>query len=97
MGPGTLGASAEGVAHLEEPVSDRRKFCAFVGALSAGVALRAPTEAEAGPRGTVENRRPELKPLPLIRAGADQIPHRRLGRHEQTVSILGVGGHHLGD
>jgi uncharacterized protein len=31
------------------------------------------------------------------RAGADEIPRRPLGRTGLDVSILGVGGHHLGD
>jgi aryl-alcohol dehydrogenase-like predicted oxidoreductase len=34
---------------------------------------------------------------PDARAPADAIPTRPLGRADAKVSILGVGGHHLGE
>ncbi|HZT43232.1 MAG TPA: aldo/keto reductase [Chthonomonadaceae bacterium] len=36
-------------------------------------------------------------PLPMTNTGSDQIPHKPLGKTGETVSILGMGGHHLGD
>ncbi len=38
-----------------------------------------------------------LPPLAMTNTGTDQIPHKSLGKTGLDVSILGCGGHHLGD
>jgi len=40
---------------------------------------------------------PELEPLPMTNTGPGQIPHKPLGRTGVTLSVLGMGGHHLGE
>jgi uncharacterized protein len=35
-------------------------------------------------------------PRQMNNVGADQIPHRRLGKTGERVSIIGLGGYHLG-
>jgi aryl-alcohol dehydrogenase-like predicted oxidoreductase len=40
---------------------------------------------------------PPLAPLPMTNTGSDQIPRKPLGKTGLEVSVLGCGGHHLGD
>jgi uncharacterized protein len=40
---------------------------------------------------------PPPAPLPMTNTGLDQIPRKPLGKTGLEVSILGCGGHHLGD
>ena len=65
----------------------RRHFMKTIGTLGAGAALAAAdgtTAFAAEPANTPANARGE-------------IPKRRLGRASAEISILGIGGHHLGD
>src|SRR4051812_17523566 len=40
---------------------------------------------------------PPRSPLPLSHTDTEQIPHKPLGKTGVSVSILAMGGHHLGD
>ena len=74
----------------------RRQFFQTASALGAGVAFAGMAEAQD------ENKAagapaPHMDPLPMTNTGPDQIPQRALGKTGANVSILGMGGHHLGD
>jgi uncharacterized protein len=77
-----VGARAAGAVDV-----DRRRFLqaglAATGTLVAATTLPGSVVAAAGP-------------LPMTNTGADQIPRRPLGRTDERVSIIGVGGYHIG-
>jgi len=69
------------------PDIDRRRFLhaclAGAGAIAAGSLLHSSAAAAA-------------PPLAMTNTGSDQIPRKPLGRTGEQVSILGLGGYHLG-
>jgi len=65
----------------------RRQFIGTVGMLGAGTALGAYGAEQPG----------EPTASGQVTGQSQEIPRRRLGRADVQVSILGVGGHHLGD
>ncbi len=88
--------SSEGT-HL----STRRQFIATGAAVGAGIAVEMTAEAQGQPS-TPKGRdmaadMPDYAPLPMTNTGSDQIPRRQFGQHNEQVSIIGMGGHHLGD
>jgi predicted aldo/keto reductase-like oxidoreductase len=40
---------------------------------------------------------PIIAAAPAAAAATDEIPKRQFGRHPDKISVLGLGGHHLGD
>ncbi|MBV9304237.1 MAG: aldo/keto reductase [Acidobacteriaceae bacterium] len=71
---------------MSDPGYSRRRFLNSAAAVSAGMAL---TEWALPMRGGGEQRDASTS-----EPGA--IPRRKFGRHSDQVSILGIGGHHLG-
>jgi uncharacterized protein len=69
------------------PNPDRRRF------LQAGLASAGAFLAEPLLRGTADA---QLAPLPMTQTGADAIPRKPLGKTGEQVSIIGVGGYHIG-
>ncbi len=67
--------------------------------LAAGIRANAQAgNGQAPTTGTAQNASfPNLLPLPMTHTGSDQIPQKPLGRTGVHVSIIGMGGHHLGD
>src|SRR5689334_14958028 len=66
---------------------NRRTFLRQAGAAGAGVALAS---------GLAPADTPGTEALPLSNTGADRVPRKPLGRTGQHVSVLGIGGAHLG-
>src|SRR4051794_38743666 len=76
----------------------RRRFLRAAGIVGAALASGGEGGASAAAsQRSAEDSALKLPPLPMTKTGPDRIPHRALGRAAATVSILGVGGHHLGD
>ncbi|MCW3098735.1 MAG: aldo/keto reductase, partial [Chthonomonadaceae bacterium] len=74
--------------------ANRRQFLQT--AMLMGAGLTAGAGAESAQRsGDVPM--PMLPPLPLTNTGSGQIPHKPFGKTGITLSVLGMGGHHLGD
>jgi hypothetical protein len=78
----------------EPPEPARREFMRAGGMLAVGLALGTDGSAPAQNAQTAHTAQQASQDR---RAGADEIPRRPVGRTGLDVSILGVGGHHLGD
>jgi len=74
--------------------ANRRQFLQT--AMLMGAGLRAGAGAEAADKQN-DAPMPALAPLPMIHTGSGQIPQKPFGKTGVHVSILGMGGHHLGD
>src|SRR5947209_13001577 len=77
---------------------DRRRFlgsAAAIGASAIGAAVAGNPATAAGQQAV--DPIPALPPLPLTSTGPDRIPHKPLGKTGITVSVLAMGGHHIGD
>ena len=78
--------------------ASRRRFlqaAALVGASAAG-AMGANAQS-APPASANADATPALPPLPMTNTGPGQIPRKPLGKTGESLSVLGMGGHHLGD
>src|SRR5438477_10294589 len=76
---------------IDPPRPTRRELlqtAAIAGASAmCGTALASPTRQN----------EPQMRPYPMTNTGPNQIPQRPLGKANATISILGMGGHHLGE
>jgi diketogulonate reductase-like aldo/keto reductase len=72
--------------------ANRRQFLQTAMLMGAGMTVGAGAEAaqDTGPI-------PALPALPMTNTDAGQIPHKPFGKTGITLSILGMGGHQLGD
>ncbi len=80
--------------------AQRRRFLQTAALAGAGLAMGSGADAQASqfPANDAGNApMPTLAPLPMTNTGAGQIPQKPLGKTGVNVSILGMGGHHLGD
>ena len=78
----------------------RRRFLQAAALAGAGLAAGANANAQANQTPAADTNDapiPTLAPLPMTHTGAGQIPQKPLGKTGVNVSILGMGGHHLGD
>ena len=64
--------------------------------MGAGLMSADPAAAQSPDANAGQNATP-LPPLPMTRTGSNEIPLKPLGKTGVSVSILGMGGHHLGD
>jgi aryl-alcohol dehydrogenase-like predicted oxidoreductase len=72
----------------------RREMMRLGGTVATGmIATTLAAQSTAQPSATS----PPLPPLPLVQGAPGQIPRRALGKTGANISILGMGGHHLGD
>src|SRR4029453_4227334 len=78
---------------------DRRRFLkagqGAGGAIVPVSSLRHPRPA-APPRPLRQPAAPSPRPVDMTNPGPDKIPQKPLGRTGERVSILGLGGYHLG-
>lgn len=71
--------------------TNRRRF--LQQAAVAGMGATLGTEAEAADR----QGKAALQPLPMTHTGPGEIPQKPFGKTGISLSVLGMGGHHLGD
>ena len=74
--------------------ANRRQFLKTAMLMGAGLTAGAGAEGAQNPN---EVPMPHLTPLTMTNTDAGQIPQKPFGKTGVNVSILGMGGHHLGD